>query len=410
MNFIELDPDTFREFADKSPCKSFMQTPEIAKYREQNGWTVYYLGAEDGGELRAAAMLVAKPTFLGKSTFVCPGGPLLDYENTELANFFFKHLKRYIKSHNGYTLHISPYYELTERTRDGSPKEGGFNRTKAVQNLKNLGFRPLTTNSMPKYLFVLDLQNRTPDQIFADLKRNTRNHIRKAEKMGVKVRELKKNELGVLKQITESTSHRRHFTDQPLSYYQQMYDLLHDRGEVMFLLAEVPCEGAILRHSADSDSQNYNSYGSETGQSQSQEPTNCCNFDDRESRTSKNSISHGTIPLSAAMFILYGDEVIYLFSGSDEKYMKDYNAQYLIQWHMIKYAAEHGYKIYNFYGINGLPDKNSKDYGIYDFKKGFTSEQTGRVVELLGSYELGVNLPFYYLRKSADLCSQRFRQ
>ena len=99
------------------------------------------------------------------------------------------------------------------------------------------------------------------------------------------------------------------------------------------------------------------------------------------------------------MFITYGDEVIYLFSGSDEKYMKDYNAQYLIQWHMIKYALEKGFKRYNFYGIQGLPDKSSKDYGIYDFKKGFTSIETGRVIELLGAHELPVSSIFYNLHQ-----------
>ena len=105
------------------------------------------------------------------------------------------------------------------------------------------------------------------------------------------------------------------------------------------------------------------------------------------------------IPLSVGMFITYGNEVIYLFSGSDEKYMKEYNAQYLIQWHMIKYALGHKFKTYNFYGIQGLPDKSSKDYGIYDFKKGFTSDETGRVIELIGSYELPINIPFYHLHQ-----------
>lgn len=98
------------------------------------------------------------------------------------------------------------------------------------------------------------------------------------------------------------------------------------------------------------------------------------------------------------MFMLYGDEVVYLFSGSDEKYMKEFNAQYAIQWHMIKYAAEHEYKIYNFYGIHGLPDKSDPDYGIYDFKKGFGADY-GRIVELLGTFELPVNKPFYYLHQ-----------
>ena len=107
------------------------------------------------------------------------------------------------------------------------------------------------------------------------------------------------------------------------------------------------------------------------------------------------------------MFILYGSEVIYLFSGSDEKYMKEYNAQYLIQWHMIKYAIEHNFETYNFYGIQGLPDKSQKDYGIYDFKKGFTSEATGKVIELIGDYELPINRPFHQLHKTLSSIKKR---
>ena len=160
MRFITLDPETFDEFARKSPYKSFTQTPEIAKLREENGWTAYYFGVEAerpssaDRKLIAAAMLVAKPTFLGKATYYCPGGPLLDFEDTELTNFFFKNLKKYAKSHNGYVLNIDPYYELIERTRDGEVKPGGFNHEKGIKNLKNLGFRTIKS-SMPKYLFVV---------------------------------------------------------------------------------------------------------------------------------------------------------------------------------------------------------------------------------------------------------------
>ena len=347
MKFITLEPEEFRQFADKSPYKSFTQTPEIAKLREQNGWTVYYFGVKEGNDLIAASMLVAKPTFLGKSTYFAPGGPILDYENQVLVNFFFKNLKNYIKTHNGYNLIIDPNYQLIERTRDGEIKENGFNHKNAVKNLKNCGFIPLKDESTPKYQFILITDKKTPDQLFTEMKRNTRNHIRKAEKAGVQIRELNREELNIFKKITEATSKRRDFTDKSLQYYEQMYDLFHEKGEVKFMLAE----------------------------------------------TSDHT------PLSAAMFMLYGDEIIYLFSGSDEKYMKEYNAQYLIQWHMIKYAAENSFKIYNFYGINGLPNKSSKDYGIYDFKKGFTSEETGKVTELIGDYELPTNLLFYQFHK-----------
>ena len=344
MKFEEITAEEFRKFTTESPYQSFMQTPEIAKLREKDGWTAHYLAATEDGKTRAATLLLEKPTFLGKSTFLAPGGPLLDFEDKSLTNFFLKNLKNYAKSHNGYTLQISPYYELIERGRGGEEIEGGFNHKKALKTIESLNFKPTPKTTQPKYLFAMDLKNRTEAELLADQKRNTRNHVRKAEKMGVKIRELDREELKILKDITEKTSKRRGFTDRPLSYYEQMYDLFAPRGEVKFLVAE-----------ADN------------------------------------------IPLSAAMFMLTGDEIVYLFSGSDEKYMHDYNAQYLIQWHIIKYAAAHGYKRYNFYGIHGLPTPDVED-GIYDFKKGFDSKY-GHVIELIGTFETPLNAPIYNLHK-----------
>lgn len=346
MNFVLLEPDEFRKFADKNPSKSFYQTPEIAKLRQENGWTAYYFGVKNNSKLIAAAMIVAKPTFLGKSTFYCPGGPLLDYQDSALTEFFFRHLRHYARTHNGYVLHIEPYYELIERSRSGEVVEGGFDHTEALKNLRIAGLTPCATSDEPKYAFVLELDNRTPDQLFKQFKQNTRNLIRRAEKNGVVIRELEREELPLFKQITESTSERRHFQDKPLSYYEQMYDLFHKKGEVKFLLAEVQ-----------------------------------------------------NTPLSTAMFMLYGDEVTYLFSGSTAEYMKEYNAQYLIQWHMIKYAANHKFKRYNFYGLQALPNESSKDYGLYTFKKGFTSDNRGHVTELIGAHEMPVNTPFYLLHQ-----------
>lgn len=356
MKFVLISAEEFREFADKNKYRSFTQTPEIASYRESEGWTPYYFAVKDGQEILAAALAVAKPTFLGKSLFTIPGGPLLDLEDTALTKFFLSSIRSYARTHNGYMLQISPYYELIQRDRNGVAAEGGFNHQKAITNLQNLGFKPVSNASQPKYLFALDIDGRSADELWADFKRNTRNHIRKAEKMGVKIREIGEDELSKLKQITQSTSKRRNFVDRPLEYYEKMYRLFVPKNEAKFILAEAKIDGK-------------------------------------------------TVPLSAAMFIMYGDEIIYLFSGSDQKYMRDYNAQYLIQWYMIKYAAEHHFKRYNFYGIQGLPNPNSKDYGIYEFKKGFG----GRVIELIGTYEVPLNV-FYYLNKTLTKAKSYLRR
>ncbi|MDO4526728.1 MAG: peptidoglycan bridge formation glycyltransferase FemA/FemB family protein [Candidatus Saccharibacteria bacterium] len=398
MTFEEITEADFRDFAGKSPYKSFMQTPEIAKYRESNGWTVYYLAAKYQGKIKAASMLVAKPTFLGKSTFIAPGGPLLDLEDQPLTDFFIKNLKKYIKSHNGYILQISPYYELIERDRHGEPVEGGFNHQSAVKNLRALGFFKQSRPSQPEYMFALDLAGKTAEELMQDFKSNTRGHIRKAEKMGVTVRELQKSELGIFKKITEATSKRREFEDKPLSYYEKMYDLFVPRGEAIFLVAEVEdkeeFKDGVSKHCAGADSHFDNSHGRATGtEIPGRDRLNCCRNDDRAPSTLRNPTLN-SLPLSAAMFMLYGDEVVYLFSGSDEKYMKDYNAQYELQWHMIKYAAKHSFKRYNFYGIHGLPDDAHPD-GVYEFKKGFS----GHVLEFIGTYELPVSQAFYQLKR-----------
>ena len=340
MKFITLEPETFKKFATCHPDKSFFQTTEIATLREKNGWTVYYFGIEEKNELIAASLVTAKPAFLGKFVFYTPGGPLLDYEDTNLVKFFFEKLKAFAKSHNGYVLHIEPYYALIERDRDGNIVEGGFNHQKAISNLTSIGFKEVHPDN-PKYMFTLDIEGKSAQEIFASFKQNTRNLVSRTAKKGIKVRELSKKELPEFKKITESTSERRHFADRTLEYYESMYDLFAKQNQVKYVVAEI---------------------------------------DDKI--------------ISAGMFMLYGDEVIYLFSGSDEAYMKEYNAQYAIQWYMIKYAIEHHFKRYNFYGIQGLPDPDQPGYGIYKFKKGFGAKY-GSVVELIGAYEAPVN-PFVY--------------
>ena len=91
--------------------------------------------------------------------------------------------------------------------------------------------------------------------------------------------------------------------------------------------------------------------------------------------------------------MLIKPEIIYLSSGNYEEYLK-YNSQYLIQWELIKYGIKNGFDKHNFYGIPEDINTHPKDYGIYEFKRGFN----GYVEELIGEYELPIK-PHYYLFK-----------
>ena len=91
------------------------------------------------------------------------------------------------------------------------------------------------------------------------------------------------------------------------------------------------------------------------------------------------------ITLSGSMFILIQPEIIYLSSGNYEEYLR-FNSQYLLQWMMIKHGIKNGFKKHNFYGIPADINTHPKDYGIYEFKRGFN----GYVEELIGDFALPI--------------------
>lgn len=414
MQFVALNEKEFVNFVANHPDKSFFQTPEIATIREKNGWKSHYVGVKEGDKILAATMMVSKVTFADHKTFYAPGGPLIDYCDKNLLKFFTISLKKYLKENRAYVFHIDPYYELIERDRDGQIVKDGFNHEQAAANLKELGYKPLKISEQPKYLFATDINGRTSDELLESFKGNTRNKINKTTKHGIVIKELKKSELPRFKKITEETSKRRGFTDKSLDYYETMYDLF--KSKVKFLVAEIDIktykenlnsslsslekelenlqkEQAKIEkelENPDRDTNKDNQIKKKlTRIINSQKPVESAIEDAKNRLEDAKNIKEDKLDLSAAMFVLYGDEIIYLFSGSYEEYMK-FDAQYLIQWYMIKYAAEHGFKRYNFYGIQGLPDPKAKDYGVYEFKRGFG----GRVIELLGSYELPIS-PLY---------------
>ena len=394
MNFCELTEEQFRTFLNHHPLKSFLQTPEIAQLREKNGWKKYYVGLKEHNKIVAATMMLSSGNFLGKKIFYAPRGILIDFENKELLKTFFTELKKFIKQNNGYVFRMDPYYDLSEHDIDGNIKEGGFNHTNTLKYLESLGFQKVTNPEQLEWMFALNIEGKTIDDLKKDFRQNTRNIINKTLKSNITVRELEYDELPSFKKLTEETSERKNFSDKSLSYYQDMYHLFKPKNEIKYLIAEIHLSEYI-----ESLKKEQNEILSKLDKLT---PSKANEGKRKEYQISIDSITkkikeaeiiqleNGNIlALSCAMFILYGDEVVYLISGNYKKYMQ-FNAQYLIHWEMINFAVNNNYKRYNFYGISGNFDKKDKNYGMYEFKKGFN----GYVIKLIGELELPIT--FHY--------------
>ena len=393
MEFVEIDENKYRKFWENHPEKTFISSPEVGKLRKNNGWRVHFVGVEKNKKLIAAAMLTSHIRKLGKYEFYCPRGLLVDYNDNKVLDFFVDNLKKYIKDNDGYVLRIDPYIINKERDIDGNIVEGGVDNTNIKNHLLSLGFRKVDTNNMEQvgWMFSLDLEGKTEAQILKEMKPNTRNTIRKAEKFGITVNEISYDELDRFENIMIETGERKGFSVRKLSYFQEMYKLFHDNNEVKYFITELDLKAYIKRlekEKAEKEEKLNALSDAKYNDGQKKNLNNEIASIDKRIKESNEIIKESgkdVITLSGSMFMLIEPEIIYLSSGNYEEYMK-FNSQYLIQWELIKYGIENGFKKHNFYGIPANINEHPKDYGIYEFKRGFN----GYVEELIGEYSLPI--------------------
>ncbi len=75
------------------------------------------------------------------------------------------------------------------------------------------------------------------------------------------------------------------------------------------------------------------------------------------------------IPVASSVELLYKDIVYGWYGGMDRAY-SSYQPNELLMWHILRWSAENGYRVYDFGGA-GKPDE---EYGVRDFKAKFGGE------------------------------------
>ena len=393
MIFQEITEKEYRKFWENHPLKTFLSAPEISKLREKQNWETNYVGVKEKNKIIAATMLLSHNRHFHKKEFYSPRGYLLDFNNRKLVTFFTEKIKEYVKEKGGYIFRVDPYLIYRQRDLDGNIVEDGVDNREVVNHLQALGFKkvPIENTEQVVWMFSLDLEEKTEEDILKEMKPNTRNQIKKTEKFGITVNEISYEELDRFQSIMEETGARKGFKVRNLSYFQEMYHLFHEKNEVKYFITEIDLKKYTDRLEKEKEEKKAKLESLTDAKYNDGAKKNLTNeiasFDKRieESKEIMERTGKEVITLSGSMFMLIQPEVIYLSSGNYEEYMK-FNSQYLIQWELIKYGIENGFKKHNFYGIPANINEHPKDYGIYEFKRGFN----GYVEELIGEFELPI--------------------
>ena len=411
MKIVEISVEEFEKFAYKHEQFSFHQTKEWATLKKNNGWSSLYLAYKDNDKILGACLILRKKTPIKKEMWYSPRGFLIDYKNKNLLSNFTSSIKEYAKNNKALFIKIDPYIIYKQRDINGNLVEGGIDNSIIIDNLKELGYKhygfstDTSKELQPRWIYVLDIEGKSQDEIYNNFSNDTKRYINRCVQSGLITEEIGEDRLDEFKKIMEHTSTRRGFIDRPVSYYKEMLETLGDHIKIINCYMDTSIALRNIKKELDDLIKEKETIEEKLEENPDSKKSKTAirvindrigSIEKKQDEIKKLEEEYGNkILMAGSMFIIYPREVIYLYSGSFDKFMR-YNPQYLIQWEIIKYTIDNKIRRYNFYGIDGNFDKNNnKMYGVYEFKKGFD----GNVEELVGEFDLIVDGFGYNLYK-----------
>ena len=314
----EKDRQAYKEFLEKHERCNFQQSPEWAKVKEN--WINEIVLAEDesGKIIGAVSILIRKIPIFGNIMY-SSRGPTCDIHDISVMKQLTDGIKELAKKYKAIVYKAEPDILSSDEEYRKIVTNLGY---KIKDNAKN--FRE---EIQPRYVFRLDIKNKTEDEIFAGFHSKTRYNVRLAIKKGVEVKEGTREDLKDFHKIMVETGERDGFIIRPLSYFEKMYDEMAPK-HMKLLMAY-----------------------------------------------------HDGKPISGVIPIFYGNKTWYLYGASSNEH-RNLMPNCLLQWEMIKMAIARKDDVYDFRGVSGVVDENHPQYGLYRFKKGFGATFTEFVGEV----------------------------
>ena len=178
--------------------------------------------------------------------FYAPRGFLIDYSNHELLEEFTLKLKEYLKENKALFLKVNPYYDYQLRDVNGKEIEN-TKMDELMKVMQDLGYvhngfyidQDKKKDLEPRWISILDIKDKTIDELLKNMRSSTKWRINNSRKNCLTIIEADEKNLIEFKNLMKHTAERREFIDRPLSYYENMFNILKKNNLVKVLLVEI---------------------------------------------------------------------------------------------------------------------------------------------------------------------------
>lgn len=312
----------YEEFVMSHPKGHFMQSYLWSKQKPDWVWEAVISRGADGKIRGTMAILIRKVPYLPYRLMYAGRAPVCDIHDEEVVRELTEGAKQLAKKYHAYSLKADPDVLASDADFIALMERVGYKRLDTGKNFSGI---------QPRFVFRLNVEGKSEDEVLASFQSKTRYNIRVAQRKGVQVRIEGKEAVADFSRIMLETGVRDGFVVRDQSYFEHMLDNLGEHCRL------------------------YMAYS-------------------------------GEVPIAGTIAIRYGDKVWYLYGASSNKY-RNLMPNYLLQWNMIQWAIETGCRIYDFRGVSGDLSEDNPLYGLYRFKKGFNGDFT----EFAGEFDYVFN-------------------
>ena len=318
----------YEAFVQSHPKGNFAQSYLWGKQKPMWQWDAIAVRGEDGAIRGSLAVMTRKVPGIGRTLMYGCRGPVCDLDDRETFSQLLDGAKVLAKKYKSYVIKIDPDVPSSNTAFSSMLQSFGFRAKEGGKNFEAI---------QPRYVFRLNVEGKTEEELLANFHQKWRYNIRLAERKGVTVRICGKEMVPAFSDLMLTTGVRDGFVTRKPEYFAAMLDNLgeHARLYMAFDPSDTPIAGTLAIH--------------------------------------------------------YGDKVWYLYGASSNEH-RNLMPNYLLQWRMIQWAVKTNCRIYDFRGVSGDVSEDNPLYGLFRFKQGFGGDFT----EFVGEMDLVLSPVIYW--------------
>ena len=340
-------------YISELPHSHLLQSWAWGEFKAGYGWRPQRLRWE-GANGRAAAQVLRRTGLRVLRVLYAPKGPLLDWQNSALRAQVLDELQALARRERAIFIKIDPDVVLSRGLPEAEQPDAAGQSLQA--DLARRGWAFSRDQIQFRNTVCLDLAPSEAD-LLAGMKQKTRYNVRLAERKGVQVRPGGPADLDRLYQMYAETSVRDGFAIRSLDYYRDAWGRFMAAGLAQPFVAEV-----------------------------------------------------GGEPVAALVIFRFARTAWYQYGMSRDAH-RDKMANYLLQWHAIRWAKAQGCATYDFWGAPSALVESDPLWGVWRFKEGFGAQ----LVRHLGAWDYAPSPALYrlytiVLPRILDIMRRRGRQ